>query len=166
MTKLNELKISEALDGMAKGDFTSVELTQDCITAMEQTKELNAFIVETPGKAREMAAASDARRAKGEAGVMEGIPIGMKDLFCTQGTQTTAASHILEGFVPQYESTVSQNLWNAGSVMLGKLNLDELRWALPTSPLILAMWLTLGSATMVRTPGWFLVVHPADLRPP
>jgi aspartyl-tRNA(Asn)/glutamyl-tRNA(Gln) amidotransferase subunit A len=125
MTKLNELKISEALDGMAKGDFTSVELTQDCITAMEQTKELNAFIVETPDKAREMAAASDARRAKGEAGVMEGIPIGMKDLFCTQGTQTTAASHILEGFVPQYESTVSQNLWNAGSVMLGKLNLDE-----------------------------------------
>jgi len=125
MTKLNELKISEALDGMAKGDFTSVELTQDCITAMEQTKELNAFIVETPGKAREMAAASDARRAKGEAGVMEGIPIGMKDLFCTQGTQTTAGSHILEGFVPQYESTVSQNLWNAGSVMLGKLNLDE-----------------------------------------
>ena len=125
MSKLNELKISEALDGLEKGEFTSVELTEACLTAMDQTRDLNAFIVETPDQAREMAAASDVRRAKGEAGVMEGIPIGMKDLFCTNGTQTTAASHILEGFVPQYESTVSQNLWDAGSVMLGKLNLDE-----------------------------------------
>jgi aspartyl-tRNA(Asn)/glutamyl-tRNA(Gln) amidotransferase subunit A len=125
MTKLNELKISEALDGMEKREFTSVELTQACVTAMDQTRELNAFIVETPEKALEMATASDARRSKGDVGVMEGVPIGMKDLFCTEGTQTTAASRILEGFIPQYESTVSQNLWNAGSVMMGKLNLDE-----------------------------------------
>ena len=125
MSKLNELQISDALDGLAKGDFTSAELTQDCIKAMEATRDLNAFIVETPEIAMDMAKASDERRGKGEVGVMEGIPIGMKDLFCTNGTQTTAASHILEGFVPQYESTVSQNLWDAGSIMLGKLNLDE-----------------------------------------
>ncbi len=125
MSNLTHLNISDALDGMNKGDFTARELTQAHVNAMEETRELNAYIVETPEIALDMADASDKRRAAGEVGIMEGIPIAMKDLFCTKGTQTTAASHILEGFVPTYESTVSGNLWNAGAVMLGKSNLDQ-----------------------------------------
>ena len=92
---------------------------------MAQTKDLNAYITETPDKARAMAKASDEKLAKGEGGAMEGLPIGMKDLFCTEGVQSTAGSHILEGFTPTYESSVSQNLWDAGAVMLGKTNMDE-----------------------------------------
>lgn len=126
MTKLNELSIAEARDGMAAGDFTSVEVTQACLDQMAATKDLNAFITETPDLALERAKASDDRRAaSGPASAMDGIPIAMKDLFCTEGVQTTAASHILEGFVPPYESTVSGKLRDAGAVMLGKTNLDE-----------------------------------------
>ena len=125
MSNLNNLTVSDALDGMEKGDFSARELTEAHISAMEETRELNAYIVETPEIALEMADASDKKRAAGNAGLMEGIPIAMKDLFCTEGTQTTAASRILEGFVPTYESTVSGNLWNAGAVMLGKSNLDQ-----------------------------------------
>ncbi|WP_416898715.1 MAG: Asp-tRNA(Asn)/Glu-tRNA(Gln) amidotransferase subunit GatA [Minwuia sp.] len=125
MSDLTELTLAEARDGLAKGDFTSVELTEAYNAAVAAARPLNAFITETPEMAVEMAKASDARRAKGEAGAMEGLPIGMKDLFCTKGVLTTAASHILDGFHPPYESTVSQNLWDAGAVMLGKLNLDE-----------------------------------------
>src|SRR6185369_4473191 len=87
---------------------------------------LNAYITETPDKARAMADAADQRRAKGEAkGLMEGLPLGIKDLFCTEGVLSTAGSHILDGFKPTYESTVSANLWKHGAVMLGKLNMDE-----------------------------------------
>ncbi|MFN4277801.1 MAG: Asp-tRNA(Asn)/Glu-tRNA(Gln) amidotransferase subunit GatA [Ferrovibrio sp.] len=119
------LTIASALEGLAKKDFTSVELTQASIAAMQAAKPLNAMITETPEKALEMAKASDARRAKGEAGLLEGIPLAIKDLFCTEGVLTTAASHILDGFKPAYESTATANLWQAGAVMLGKLNLDE-----------------------------------------
>jgi aspartyl-tRNA(Asn)/glutamyl-tRNA(Gln) amidotransferase subunit A len=119
------LTIAEALDGLARKDFTSVELTEACIAAMQAAKPLNAMITETPEKAREMAKAADARRSKGGAGLLEGIPLAIKDLFCTEGVLTTAASHILDGFHPAYESTVTANLWQAGAVMLGKLNLDE-----------------------------------------
>ncbi|MCZ4280335.1 Asp-tRNA(Asn)/Glu-tRNA(Gln) amidotransferase subunit GatA [Kiloniella laminariae] len=125
MSNLTHLTIADALAGMEKGDFTARELTEAHVKAVEETRGLNAYIVETPEIALKQADASDKRRASGEAGVMEGIPIAMKDLFCTEGTQTTAASHILEGFVPTYESTVSGNLWNAGAVMLGKSNLDQ-----------------------------------------
>ena len=126
MGKLNDLTIAEARDGLAAGDFSAAELTEDCITAMEAARNLNAFITETPEIARERAATSDARRARGEAlGALDGIPIAVKDLFCTTGTLTSAASHILDGFTPTYESTVTQNLINAGAVMLGKTNLDE-----------------------------------------
>src|SRR5690606_6885426 len=114
-----------ALDGLAKKDFTAVELTEACIRAMQAAKPLNAMITETPEKALAMAKAADARRAKGEAGLLEGIPLAIKDLFCTEGVLTTAASHILDGFHPAYESTVTARLWQAGAVMLGKLNLDE-----------------------------------------
>ncbi len=127
MTDLTELGVAAIRDGIAKGDFTAVEVAEafNANVAAAQAA-LNAFIVTTPEKALEAARATDARRAKGEAlGIMGGVPIGMKDLFATKGVQTTAASHILEGFKPEYESTVSQKLWDAGAGMLGKLNLDQ-----------------------------------------
>ena len=125
MTDLTALTLDEARKGLAEKKFTSVELTKAHLGAMEAARPLNAYVLETPEKALEMAAASDARRAKGEAGRLEGIPLGIKDLFATKGAHTQAASHILDGFKPKYESTVTQNLWNDGAVMLGKLNMDE-----------------------------------------
>ncbi len=125
MGELTGLTLAEARDRLSSGDISAVELTDAHLAAMEQARGLNAFITETPDKARDMAAASDARRAKGEAGPLEGIPLAIKDLFCTEGIQTTAGSHILEGFTPTYESTVSSNLWRDGAVLLGKTNLDE-----------------------------------------
>ncbi len=125
MTDLTSLTIAAARDQLAKKEFTALELTEAHLAAMDKAKDLNAFIVTTPEIARERAKAADARLQSGKAGALEGIPLGIKDLFCTEGVQTTAASHILEGFKPPYESTVSQKLRDAGSVMLGKLNLDE-----------------------------------------
>lgn len=122
---LTEMTLAGARDGLRNKDFTAVELTEAHIKAVEEARALNCFVTETPEKALEMAKASDERIAKGEARELDGLPIGMKDLFCTDGIETTAGSHILEGFEPQYESTVSQNLWNDGAVLLGKLNLDE-----------------------------------------
>jgi len=127
MTDLTELGVAAIRDGVAKGDFTAVEVAEafNANVAAAQAA-LNAFIVATPEKAVEAANATDARRAAGQPlGKMGGVPIGMKDLFATRGVQTTAASHILEGFKPEYESTVSQKLWDAGAGMLGKLNLDQ-----------------------------------------
>jgi aspartyl-tRNA(Asn)/glutamyl-tRNA(Gln) amidotransferase subunit A len=127
MTDLTELGVAAIRDGVAKGDFTAVEVAEafNANVAAAQNA-LNAFIVATPEAAIEAAKATDAKRSAGEdLGRMGGVPIGMKDLFATQGVQTTAASHILEGFRPQYESTVSQKLWDAGAGMLGKLNLDQ-----------------------------------------
>jgi len=125
MSDMLKLSLAEARDKLRAKEITAVELTDAYLSAMEQTRDLNCYITETPEKAREMAKASDERLAAGKAGAMEGLPIGMKDLFCTNGVQSTAGSHILEGFTPTYESTVSQNLWDAGAVMLGKTNLDE-----------------------------------------
>jgi len=125
MSDLTNITMAEALKGLENKDFTSVELTQAHINGMQAASDLNAFIVETPDLALKQAAASDKRRAEGNAGDLDGIPIAMKDLFCTKGVQTTAASKILEGFVPEYESTVSQKLLDAGTVMLGKANLDQ-----------------------------------------
>ena len=126
MTKLTELNIAAARDGLNAGEFSAAELAEAYIQAMEAGRDLNAYITETPDVALERARESDARRAKGDAlGAMEGIPIAMKDLFCTEGVLTTAGSHILDGFTPAYESTVSANLRSAGAVMLGKANLDE-----------------------------------------
>ncbi len=114
---LTNLGVKAIRDGVAGGDFTAREVAEAFNANVAAAKELNAFIVATPEKALEAADAVDAKRAKGEdLGKMGGVPIGMKDLFCTDGVQTTAASHILEGFVPQYESTVSANLWKAGAV--------------------------------------------------
>jgi aspartyl-tRNA(Asn)/glutamyl-tRNA(Gln) amidotransferase subunit A len=125
MSALTDLTIAAARKGLAARDFTARELAEAHLQAMERHKGLNAYVVATPDAARAMADASDARLAAGRAGALEGIPLGIKDLFCTKDVQTTAASRILEGFRPPYESTVSQNLWDAGAVMLGKTNLDE-----------------------------------------
>ena len=126
MTKLTNHTIASARDGLAAGDFSAVELTQAHLDAMSAARGLNAYITETPEIAIARAAESDKRRADGTcSGAMDGIPVAIKDLFCTEGVLTTAGSHILDGFVPPYESTVSQNLRNAGAVMLGKTNMDE-----------------------------------------
>lgn len=126
MSDLTELGIAAIRDGVATGDFTATEVAEAFNANVAAASALNAFIVETPEIALSMAKAVDDDRAAGkDLGKMAGVPIGMKDLFCTEGTQTTAASNILGGFVPQYESTVSANLWKAGAGMLGKLNLDQ-----------------------------------------
>lgn len=125
MTDLLDLCLTEARDGLRAKEFSAVELTDAYIGAMEKTRSLNAYITQTPEQARAMAAESDKRLATGTAGPLEGLPIAVKDLYCTKGVPTTAASHILDGFRPTYESTVTHNLWAAGAVMLGKTNLDE-----------------------------------------
>ena len=126
MSALTELTIADAGKGLEDGDFSSEELTAAHIEAMESARALNAFITETPGIALAHAKESDARRGNGGAvGPLDGIPIAVKDLFCTEGVLTTAGSHILDGFTPPYESTVTANLRAAGAVMLGKTNLDE-----------------------------------------
>ena len=126
MSDLTQLTLTDALDGLSKKSFSSVELTQAFVEAIEASNPaLNAYVVETPEKALEMAKASDARRAKGDAGKLEGAPLGIKDLYCTKDVRTTACSSILGEFTPTYESTVTQNLWDEGAVMLGKLNMDE-----------------------------------------
>ena len=125
MSELLKLTLAEARDKLAAKEITSVELTDAYIDAASVGRDLNAFITETPDLARDMAKRSDARIDAGDAGAMEGLPIGIKDLFCTEDVLTTAGSHILDGFKPAYESTVTRNLWNSGAVMLGKLNLDE-----------------------------------------
>jgi aspartyl-tRNA(Asn)/glutamyl-tRNA(Gln) amidotransferase subunit A len=125
MTQLNYLTIAEALEGLKNKDFTAKEITQQHITAMEGARDLNAYIVETPEIALKAAEASDKRRASGTAGLLEGIPLAIKDLFCTDGVQTTACSNILRGFVPRYESTVTSKLFADGAIMLGKVNLDQ-----------------------------------------
>ncbi len=126
MTDLTRLTLGAALDGLANKDFSSVELTSAFIARIEAVNpQLNAYVLTTPERALEAARASDARRAAGTAGPLDGAPIGVKDLFCTEGVRTTAGSKILGNFVPPYESTVTSHLWRDGAVMLGKLNMDE-----------------------------------------
>jgi len=125
MTDLTSLTIAEARAGLANKSFTSLELTDAHLKAIEAARALNAFVLETPDQARAMARAADARSAKGEGGPLGGIPLGIKDLFATKDVRTTACSKILGNFVPPYESTVTSQLWRDGAVMLGKLNNDE-----------------------------------------
>ncbi|MEL6647957.1 MAG: Asp-tRNA(Asn)/Glu-tRNA(Gln) amidotransferase subunit GatA [Pseudomonadota bacterium] len=125
MTDLNTLTIAEARDKLRAGEITAEELTDACLSAVEAAGALNAFVHHTPDLAREQAKAADARIKAGDAPAMCGIPLGIKDLFCTKGVPSQAASAILNGFKPEYESTVSQNLFDAGAIMLGKLNMDE-----------------------------------------
>jgi aspartyl-tRNA(Asn)/glutamyl-tRNA(Gln) amidotransferase subunit A len=125
MSTLTSLTLKGALEGLKAKQFSAVELTQAHVTAVEAARSLNAFVLETPEKALEMAAASDAKIAAGTAGPLEGAPLGIKDLFCTEGVRATACSKILGDFKPPYESTVTANLFGDGAVMLGKLNMDE-----------------------------------------
>ena len=126
MTDLTKLTLSEARDGLAEKDFSATELAQAHLDAIEAgNSNLNIYVLPTPDQTLAQAKVSDQRIAKGEAGRLEGLPIGIKDLFCTKGVRTTACSKILDDFKPTYESSVTQNLWNAGAVMLGKLNNDE-----------------------------------------
>ena len=125
MTDLVNLTISEALQMLNKGEISSVDLTRAHIEEMAKGRVLNAYITETPELALKQAKKSDERRNAGRVGLLEGIPVANKDLYCTKGVRTTAASKILSNFVPPYESTVSQKLKDAGSVMLGKLNTDQ-----------------------------------------
>ena len=125
MSDLTQLTLDAALSGMAKGEFSSQELTQAHIDACKGAVKLNAFITDTHELALEQAKASDTRRAKGDVGFLEGAPLGIKDLFCTQGVKTCAGSKILADFTPTYESSVTANMKADGMVMLGKLNLDE-----------------------------------------
>jgi aspartyl-tRNA(Asn)/glutamyl-tRNA(Gln) amidotransferase subunit A len=125
VTDLTRLTLTEARDALKAKTFSATELTRAHIDAVEKGRKLNAYVLETPEIALKQAAASDERLAKGEAGPLEGLPLGIKDLFCTAGVRTTASSRILGNFVPAYESTVTSQLWRDGAVMLGKLNNDE-----------------------------------------
>jgi aspartyl-tRNA(Asn)/glutamyl-tRNA(Gln) amidotransferase subunit A len=125
MTDLTTFTIAEARRGLARRDFTAVELTKAYLAAMAAARALNAYVVETPEQAIEMAKEADRRLAAGRARPLEGIPLGIKDLFATKGVHTQAASHVLDAFKPTYDSTVTANLFGDGAVMLGKLNMDE-----------------------------------------
>ena len=125
MPDLMKLTLASARDALRSGQITAVELTEASLAAVEASKPLNAFVHDTSDIARAQAVAADLRLQAGDAPDMSGLPIGMKDLFCTKGVATQAASAILKGFKPEYESTVSQKLFDAGAVMVGKLNMDE-----------------------------------------
>ena len=125
MSELTSLTLAEARDRLRRREFSAVELADAHIAVMEKARALNAFVLETPERARAMAQAADARLGAGEARPLEGLALGIKDMFATKDVRTTACSHILDNFLPTYESTVSSNLWRDGAVMLGKLNNDE-----------------------------------------
>jgi aspartyl-tRNA(Asn)/glutamyl-tRNA(Gln) amidotransferase subunit A len=125
MSELTSLTIADAREGLKQKKFSAVELAGAHLAAIERARSLNAYVLETPERANAMAKASDARLATGDAGPLEGIPLAIKDMFCTAGVRTTACSHILDNFVPTYESTVSAQLWRDGAVLLGKTNNDE-----------------------------------------
>jgi aspartyl-tRNA(Asn)/glutamyl-tRNA(Gln) amidotransferase subunit A len=125
MTDLTSLTLAQAREALRKKEFSATELAEAHLAAVEQARALNAFVMEVPERARAMARASDERLAKGEGGPLEGLPLAIKDLFCTEGVRTTACSHILDNFVPAYESTVTANLWRNGAVLIGKTNADE-----------------------------------------
>ena len=126
MSDLTDFGVADLRDGLSKGDFTAREVTDACLSRIEgENERLNAFVAVTSERAREMADTSDARIAKGEARPLEGIPLGVKDLYATKAVRTQACSNILKDFVPTYESTVTQHLWDDGAVLLGKTNMDE-----------------------------------------
>ena len=125
MTDITKLTLAETLNGLKNKQFSATELTKAYIESMEANRDLNAYVLETPDYALKQAENSDKHYADGTNRDLEGIPLGIKDLFCTKDIRSTACSHILDGFVPQYESTVTSHLFNDGAVCLGKLNMDE-----------------------------------------
>ena len=157
VSDLTDLGIAQIRDGVAGGDFSAREVAQAFVAKVAAAKSLNAFLVETPDHALAAADAADAARISGDLKPMSGVPIGMKDLFCTEGVPATAASHILEGFTPQYESTVSGKLWAAGAGMLGKLNMDQFAMGSSneTSAFgnVVSPWRQEGGGNAALTPG-------------
>jgi aspartyl-tRNA(Asn)/glutamyl-tRNA(Gln) amidotransferase subunit A len=125
MTDLTSLTLADARDRLRRREFSAAELADAHLAAMEKGRALNAYVLETPDRARAMAEAADARLRAGDARPLEGLALGIKDMFATKDVRTTAGSHILDNFLSTYESTVSANLWRDGAVMLGKLNNDE-----------------------------------------
>ena len=125
MTDLTSLTLADARDRLRRQEFSATELADAHLAAMEQARALNAYVLETPERARAMAQVADARLKAGDARPLEGLALGIKDMFATKDTRTTAGSRILDNFLPTYESTVSANLWRDGAAMLGKLNNDE-----------------------------------------
>src|SRR5215472_14986625 len=125
MTDLTSFTLAQAREALREKEFSATELAEAHLAAAEQARGLNAYVMETPERARAMARASDQRLANGQGGPLEGLPLAIKDLFCTEGVRTTACSHILDNFVPTYESTVTANLWRNGGVLIGKTNADE-----------------------------------------
>src|SRR6516162_8153725 len=122
---LTDLSLAQAREGLRKREFPATELVEAHLSAMEKARALNAYVLETPDRARAMAKEADARLRRGEARALEGLALGVKDMFATKGVPTTACSPILKNFVPAYESAVTAQLWRDGAVMLGKLNNDE-----------------------------------------
>ena len=125
MTDLNRMTLAQARDALRKKEITAAELTESCLAAVSEAGALGAFVHHTPDLARAQAQVADTRLSAGDAPDLCGVPLGIKDLFCTKGVASQAGSAILDGFTPEYESTVTQNLFDAGAVMLGKLNMDE-----------------------------------------
>src|SRR4029453_3692585 len=125
MTDLTFLTLADARDRLRRREFSAAELADAHLPAIEKARALNAYVLETPERARAMAQAADARLKAGDARALEGLALGVKDMFATKDVRTTACSRILDNFLPRYESTVSANLWRDGAVMLGKLNNDE-----------------------------------------
>src|SRR6516225_5587386 len=122
---LTDLSLAQAREGLRKREFSATELAEAHLSAMEKARALNAYVLETPDEARVMAGKADARLRRGDARPLDGVAIGVKDMFATANVRTTACSHIIDNFVPSYESTVGANLWRDGAVLLGKLNNDE-----------------------------------------
>jgi aspartyl-tRNA(Asn)/glutamyl-tRNA(Gln) amidotransferase subunit A len=146
MTDLTKLTLADALDGLKAKKFSSREITQDFIRTIEGSRVLNAYVVETPEKALEMADKADERLGKGEGGKLEGAPLGVKDLYCTKGIRTTACSNILGEFTPTYESTVTQNLWTKAPLCSASSTWTNSPWGPPTRRPGSARRLTRGAA--------------------
>jgi aspartyl-tRNA(Asn)/glutamyl-tRNA(Gln) amidotransferase subunit A len=157
VSELTALTLAEARDGLKKKSFSAAELAQAHRAAIEKARALNAYVLETAERAADMAKASDARIAKGEARPLEGIPLGVKDMFCTADVRTTACSHILDNFEPTYESTVTANLWRDGAVLLGKTNCDEFAMGSSNETSffgpVISPWRRTGSNTPLVTGG-------------
>ena len=157
MTQLTHLTLAETLKGLEKKEFSSAETTQAHITAIEGARHLNAFVTETPDLALKQAKESDERRAKGTAKPLDGVPLAIKDLFCTKNVKTTACSKILSNFVPPYESTVSGKLLGDGAVMLGKTSLDEFAMGSSNTTSafgnVISPWKRAGQSNMDLVPG-------------
>ncbi len=166
---LARLGVAESLKRLASGDCSAVELVESCLAAQEAAAGLNAVVTATPDRARAAARSSDRRRRRGEARPLDGIPVAVKDIFCTRGVATTACSDMLDGFVPDYESTVGTRLWEAGAVLTGKTNMDEFAmgssnetsrrgpvrnpWSPPHGPSLVPGGSSGGSAALVAAGG-------------